>query len=171
MYTYNFFNDRFMRHNRRDKQPATNPDVPRHEEKVRQSGRSWEGGGARNVHRGATPDPRPTAQSEHRPGPPHDSLDYLLQSSQFLLCVQCGIQVPDSQTRTSPTVATPAWRPPKAAGVLDRKQQRDAVPAAGGKGNDTPHCTRRQSERGIATADRLTEGRGQRDSIEATPDH
>ncbi len=52
-----------------------------------------------------------------------------------------------------------------------QEQQRDAVPSAGGKGNDTPHCTRRQSETGIATADRLTEGRGQRDSIEATPDH
>lgn len=55
MYTYDLFNDRIMRHNRREKQPTTNPDVPRHEERVRQSGRSWEGGGARNVHRGATP--------------------------------------------------------------------------------------------------------------------
>ena len=85
MYTYDLLNDRFMRHNRRDKQPAKNPDVPRHEERVRQSGNiNSAEGGARNIHRGATPDPRPTAQSEHRPGPPQDSLDYLLQSSQFL---------------------------------------------------------------------------------------
>ena len=42
MYTYDLFNDRIMRHNRSDKQPATNPDVPRHAEIVQQSGRSWE---------------------------------------------------------------------------------------------------------------------------------
>ena len=42
MYIYDLFNDRIMRHNRSDKQPATNPDVPRHAEIVQQSGRSWE---------------------------------------------------------------------------------------------------------------------------------
>ena len=103
MYTYDLFNDRVMRHNRRDKQPATNPDVPRHEERVQQSGRSWEGGdggGARNVHRGATPDPRPTAQSEHRPGSPQDSSDCLLQSSQFP-----PLRPVRNTTRRTPTAA------------------------------------------------------------------
>ena len=160
-----------MRHNRRDKEPAKNPDVPRHKERVRQSGRSWEGGGARNVHRGATPDPRPTAQSQHRPGPPQDSSDYLLQSSQFpsLRPVRnTSARQPDQDPaysgHTGLATTQGSWRP-------GHEQQCDAVPAAGGKENDTPHCTRRQSETGIATADRLTEGRGQRDSIEATPDH
>ena len=170
MYTYDLFNDRIMRHNRCDKQPAKNPDVPRHEERVRQSGRSWEEGGARNVHPGATPDPRATAQSEHRPGPPQDSSDYLLQSSQFppLRPVQnTSARQPDQDPadsgHTGLATAQGSWR-------TGHEQQRDAVPAAGEKVNDTPHCTRRQSETGIATADRLTEGRGQRDSIEATPD-
>ena len=171
MYTCDLFNDRIMRHNRRDKQPAKNPDVPRHEERVRQSGSSWEEGGARNVHRGATPDPRPTVQSQHRPGPPQDSSDYLLQSSQFPplrpvrnTSARQPDQDPADSGHTGLATAQGSWRP-------GQEQQRDAVPAAGEKGNDTPHCTRRQSETGIATADRLTEGRGQRDSIEATPDH
>ena len=134
MYTYDLFNDRIMRHNRRVKQPVTNPDVPRHEERVRQSGRAWEGGGARNVHRGATPDPRPTAQSEHRPGPPQDSSDYLLQSSQFpplrpvrnTIARQPG-QDPADSGHTGLATAQGSWR-------LGHEQQRDAVPAAGERG-------------------------------------
>ena len=171
MYTCDLFNDRIMRHNRREKQPTTNPDVPRHEERVRQSGRSWEGGGARNVHRGANPDPRPTAQTEHRPGPPQDSSDYLLQSSQFppLRPVRntSGRQ-PDQDPADSGHAGLATAQGSSRPG---HEQQRDAVPAAWKKGTDTPHCTRRHSETGIETADRLTERRGQRDSIEATPDH
>ena len=95
---------------------------------------------------------------------------YLLQSSQFppLRPVRNASarqpdQDPADSGHTSLATAQGSWR-------TGHEQQRDAVPAAGGKGkvNDTPLCTRRQSETGIATADRLTEGRGQR---EATPDH
>ena len=105
MYTYDLFNDRIIRHNRRDKQPAmpfrARKGVPEtfiveplliHEQQRSQN----------------------TGLDHHR------TLQITCCSlPSSLPCVQCGIQVPDSQTRTPPTAATPAWRPPKAAGVLD----------------------------------------------------
>ena len=142
MYTCDLFNNRIMRHNRRDKEPAKNPDVPRHKERVRQSGRSWEGGGARNVHRGATPDPRPTAQSEHRPGPPQDSSDYLLQPSQFppLRSVRntSGRQTDQDPADSGHTGLATA----QGSSCPGDEEQRDVVPAADGWGKDRDSVTR-----------------------------
>ena len=150
MYTCDLFNDRIMRHNRRDKQPAKNPDVPRHEERVRQSGRSWEGGVPETfiVERLLIHD----QQRSHNTGLDHHRT---LQTTccnlpSSLLCVQCGIQVPDSQTRTPLTAATPAWRPPKAAGVLDRNSSAMPFQQRGKRGTTrhTAHvgCPRQASQ-------------------------
>ena len=121
LYTCDLFNDRIMRHKRRDKEPAKNPDVPRHEERVRQSGRSWEG----RVPETFIVEP-PLIHDQQRSQ--NTDLDHhrtfqttCCNRPTSLLCVQCGIQVADRQTRTPPTAATPTWRPSKAARVLEMK--------------------------------------------------
>ena len=109
-----------MRHNRRDKLPAKNPDVARHEERVRQSGPP----GKEGVPETFIVEPlliHDQERSQNTDLNHHRTLQTTCCSlPSSLLSVQCGIQVPDSQTRTPLTAATPAWRPPKAAGVLDR---------------------------------------------------
>ena len=74
----------------------------------------------------------------------------------------------NKQTRTPPTAATPAWRPPKAARVLDKNSSATPFHQRGERGT-TRHTAHVGSPRQASQP--LTEGRGQRDSTEATPDH